>query len=136
MKVFFNAVLEPQKEGGFTVCFPDLPEAITEGKTEEEALDNASKVLTLTLDGRMDDGEIIPEPMHQGGVMVYPSPLCQSAILMRKSRMNRPLSDIAKTLQTSWTAAKRLENPHHATNIKQIDKAAAIFGKRLVLSFE
>jgi antitoxin HicB len=136
MKIFYNAILDPQVDGGFTVTFPDLPDAITEGDTEEEALFNASEVLTLTLDGRIDEGEDIPDPAYIGGVAIYPAPLCQSAILVRKSRQGRPLSDVARVLQTSWAAAQRLENPRHATNIRQLEKAASIFGKRLVLSFE
>jgi antitoxin HicB len=136
MKIAYNAILEPQPEGGFTVTFPDLPDAITEGDTEEESLFNAAEVLTLTLDGRMAEGEDIPEPVYQQGCAIYPAPMCQAALLVRKSRKNRPLSDIARVLQTSWAAAQRLENPHHATNIRQLEKAASIFGKRLVLSFE
>jgi antitoxin HicB len=129
-------MIEPQPEGGFTVTFPDLPDAITEGDTEEEALYNAAEVLTLTLDGRLEEGGTIPEPAYLEGVQIYPHPLCQAAVLVRKCRMDRPLSDIARVLQTSWAAAQRLENPHHATNIRQLDKVASVFGKRLVISFE
>ncbi len=136
MKIAYYARLEPQPDGGFTVTFPDLPEAITEGDTEEEAIYNASEVLTLTLDGRMAEGEPIPEPLYQEGMMIYPSPTCQAAILVRFSRQARPLSDIARTLHTSWAAAQRLENPRHATNIRQLERVASMFGKRLVLSFE
>ena len=136
MKIFYNAVLEPQPDGGFTVTFPDVPEAITEGDTEEEALFNASEVLTLTLEGRIDEGEEIPDQAFTGGVAVYPSPLCQAALLVRTSREGRPLSDLARGLQTSWAAAQRLENPRHATNIRQLERAASILGKRLVLAFE
>jgi len=136
MKIAYCALIEPQTGGGFTVTFPDLPDAITEGDTEEEALYNAAEVLTLTLDGRLEEGETIPEPAYHEGVVVYPYPLCQAAVLVRKSRMDRPMSDIARVLQTSWSAAQRLENPHHATNIRQLEKVASAFGKRLVLSFE
>jgi antitoxin HicB len=72
MKISYNAILTPQVGGGFTVTFPDLPDAITEGDSEEEALFNASEVLTLTLDGRIAEGEDIPEPVFRGGVAVYP----------------------------------------------------------------
>lgn len=136
MKISYNAILDPQPEGGFVVTFPDLPDAITEGDSEEESLYNASEVLTLTLDGRMEEGEDIPDALYQGGYAVYPAPTCQAALLVRMSRRNRPLSDVARALHTSWAAAQRLENPHHATNIRQLEKAASVFGKRLVLSFE
>ena len=56
----FAAVLAAQPEGGFTVTFPDIPEAITEGDDRDAALFNAVEVLTLCLEQRMEDGETIP----------------------------------------------------------------------------
>jgi antitoxin HicB len=44
------------------VQFVDFYEAFTEGDTMEKALFNAAEVLTLTLQGRMDEGQDIPEP--------------------------------------------------------------------------
>jgi antitoxin HicB len=37
----YAAVFAPQTEGGYTVTFPDLPEAITEGDDRDSALFNA-----------------------------------------------------------------------------------------------
>lgn len=136
MKIAYQAILDPQPEGGFTVVFPDLPDAITEGDSESEALFNAVEVLTLTLDGRMDEGGEIPEPSDHGGVWVSPAPSCQSALLVRLARNGKPLAEIARVLDTSWAAAQRLENPRHSTTIRQLDRVAAALGKKLVLSFE
>lgn len=136
MKIAYQARLEPQPGGGFTVTFPDLPDAITEGETEAEALFNAVEVLTLTLEGRIDEGEAIPKPGKHRGIWVSPSPACQAALLVRQIRAERPLSDLARTLETSWAAAQRLEDPHHATTVRQLDRVAAAYSKRLVLYFE
>ena len=73
-RIAYQAILAPQPEGGFTVTFTDLPDAITEGDSESEALFNAAEVLTLTLGGRMDEGDEIPEPSDHGGIWVLPSP--------------------------------------------------------------
>jgi len=135
MKITYQALLDPQPDGGFTVTFPDLPDAITEGESEAEALFNAAEVLTLTLEGRMDEGEAIPKPGKHRGICVSPSPACQAALLVRRTRAERPLSDLARALETSWAAAQRLEDPHHATTVRQLDRVAAAYGKRLVLSF-
>ena len=35
----YSVILEPQEGGGFTVLVPALPEVVTEGETEQEALD-------------------------------------------------------------------------------------------------
>ncbi len=37
MRYAYPYELLPQPEGGFTVTFPDVPEAITQGESEAEA---------------------------------------------------------------------------------------------------
>lgn len=56
----FTVVLEPQEEGGFTVLVPALPEVVTEGDTEVEALANAQEAIRLALSYRQDRGMTIP----------------------------------------------------------------------------
>jgi antitoxin HicB len=56
----FSVVLEPQEGGGFTVLVPALPEVVTEGDTEEEALANAREAIRAILDYRRDHGIAIP----------------------------------------------------------------------------
>lgn len=138
MNIRYPVILQPQLEGGFTVTFPDLEEAVTEGDSLEEALFNAADVLTLTLEARMAEGMNIPMPssLTPGAYEVSPSAQVQAALLVKLCRGGRPLSDLARNLETSWPAAARLENPRHWPTLKQLDRAASAFGKRLVLSFE
>jgi antitoxin HicB len=56
----FSVILEPQPEGGFTVLVPALPEIITEGDTEDEALAMAEDAIRLVLEDRAARGERIP----------------------------------------------------------------------------
>ena len=56
----FSVVLEPQEGGGFTVLVPALPEVVTEGETEQEALANAEEAIRAILDYRRDQGMTIP----------------------------------------------------------------------------
>jgi antitoxin HicB len=56
----FSVVLEPQEEGGFTVLVPALPEVVTEGDTEEEALANAEEAIRAVLAYRREQGMTIP----------------------------------------------------------------------------
>jgi antitoxin HicB len=56
----FSVVLEPQPEGGFTVFVPALPEIVTEGDTEEEALAMAEDAIRLVVADRAARGEEIP----------------------------------------------------------------------------
>ncbi|MDC7788434.1 type II toxin-antitoxin system HicB family antitoxin [Rhodoplanes sp. TEM] len=57
----FSVVLEPQPDGGFTVAVPALPEVVTEGDTEDEALANAGEAIRAILAYRRDKGLTIPD---------------------------------------------------------------------------
>jgi len=54
----YTVVLEPAEEGGYTVRVPALPEVVTEGDTEAEALKMAKDAIELVLASRRERGEI------------------------------------------------------------------------------
>ena len=139
MKIAYPVSFEPQPEGGFTVTFPDFPEAITEGDTIEQARFNATECLSLVLDVRMELEDSIPFPMPSEEVeVVEPDAATQAALLVHLTRESehKSLSELAHALGSFWPAVKRLENPRHSPTIKQLERAAAALGKRLVLSFD
>jgi antitoxin HicB len=56
----FSVILEAQPEGGFAVLVSALPEIVTEGDTEEEALAMAEDAIRLVLADRAARGESTP----------------------------------------------------------------------------
>lgn len=56
----YSVILEPIEEGGFQVFVPALPEVVTGGDTEEEALVMAREAIELVLQSRAERGEEIP----------------------------------------------------------------------------
>ena len=56
----FAVVLEPEEEGGFTVRVPALPEIVTNGKDEREALAMAEDAIRLVLEDCAARGEPVP----------------------------------------------------------------------------
>jgi predicted RNase H-like HicB family nuclease len=64
MRQFTYAVrLTPDRaDGGYVVTCRDLPEAITQGESIQEALTEAADCLEEAIAGRMDDRRDIPEP--------------------------------------------------------------------------
>jgi antitoxin HicB len=56
----FTVVLQPQEEGGFTVSVPALPEVVTEGDSEAEAMLMAEEAIRAVLAYRRDHGIPIP----------------------------------------------------------------------------
>ena len=138
MDIRYPATLERQKDGTFFVHFLDLPDTFTEGATKEEALFNAVEVLSAMLAWRLDESKDVPAPRQKekGAHYIAPDAKTQAAMLLRLARGERTLSDLARALETSWPAAKRLEDPTHWPSLKTLDRAAAALGKRLVLTFE
>ena len=138
MEIRYPATVTEQADGSFLVSFIDLPDTFTEGKTKEEAVFNASEVLSGMLAWRLDEAKDVPAPSLQveGAQYIAPDAKTQAAMLLRLARGERSLSDLARALETSWPAAKRLENPSHWPSLKTLDRAAAALGKRLVLVLE
>ena len=50
-------VLEEQEEGGYTIYVPSLPGCISQGETNEEAIQNIKEAIELYLEA--DENEII-----------------------------------------------------------------------------
>ena len=138
MEIRYPATVEEQGDGSFLVRFVDLADTFTEGQTREEALFNASEVLSAMLAWRLDEAKDVPAPTLKvkGAHYIAPDAKTQAAMLLRLARGERTLSDLARSLATSWPAAKRLEDPTHWPSLKTLDRAAAALGKRLVLSLE
>ena len=137
MKIWYPCKIQKDEDEKYFVTFPDFPETLTEGDTEEEALFNASEALNLTLEGRAAEGIEIPlPPQEESPTMVYPSSRVQAALLVRFNRKGRKKADIARSLGTSWPVISNMEDLHHWTTLRQLDKTASILGKRLVVSFE
>jgi antitoxin HicB len=57
----YAVVLEPETDGGFTVRVPALPEIVSYGDDEGEALAMAEDAIRLVIEDRLARGEAIPE---------------------------------------------------------------------------
>lgn len=68
MDYVYEAILE-WDDDGYTVSFPQIPEAVTFGSTREEAVKRAHEVLTLSLAERLEEGEAIPEQEHTAEIV-------------------------------------------------------------------
>lgn len=67
VRMQFKIHLTPAEEGGYVVTFPDVPEAITQGDTEEEALRNGLDALITALDFYFEDRRTVPIPRVTSG---------------------------------------------------------------------
>src|SRR5205807_7593083 len=72
----YPARLEADEDGRLVVHFPDLPEALTDGADEPEALAEAADCLSEALAARIVNDEDIPTPsrLRRGQHLVAPDP--------------------------------------------------------------
>lgn len=141
MNVLYPAEITFDKsDNRYLVKFIDIPEAITEGESEEEALFNASEALTLAIEGRMEEGIEVPQPSkcREQQKIISPSVRAQASLLIRWAKLSgdHTTSEIARSLNTSWPAVSRLEDPKHWPSLRQLEKIAHVLGQQLIISME
>ncbi len=90
----YPATVEAQSDGHFLVRFVDLPDTFTEGEPEEEALFNASEVLSAMLAWRLAGAQDVPAPSPKvrGAFYVEPDAKTQAAMRLRLGRNDRGFS--------------------------------------------
>jgi len=63
-RLTYTAVLTPGEDGFVCAQIAEVPEAISQGRTLEEATANVVEALELALQRRRDEGETLPGPAH------------------------------------------------------------------------
>jgi antitoxin HicB len=58
--ITYSAVLTPGEDGWICAQIAEVPEAISQGRTLEEAIANVTEALELALEWRRDEGEALP----------------------------------------------------------------------------
>ncbi|MDR2893823.1 MAG: type II toxin-antitoxin system HicB family antitoxin [Deltaproteobacteria bacterium] len=135
----FPVTLTPDKDaGGFVVTFSDIPEAITQGETREEALKMAEEALEAALEFYFEDSRAVPVPSkakREQDVITLPASLSAKILLLNEmlSQNVRP-AELARRMGTTPQAVNRLTNLQHTTRIDGIDAALRVLGKSLEVS--
>ena len=65
----FIAIVHKEANTDFGVSFPDFPGCITAGESIDEAKDLAQEVLTLHIQGMLEDGDKLPTPSKLENIM-------------------------------------------------------------------
>lgn len=133
----FPAHLEAQPEGGFTVTFRDVPEAITQGDSREEALSEAVDALVTAMEFYFDDGRPVPSPSKaRKGEEEVSLPVSISAKVLLLNAMleerKRP-ADLARAMRVKPQEVNRIMDLHHATKIDTVADALRALGRRFDL---
>ena len=134
----FPVTLTPDEaDGGFVVTFHDIPEAITQGETVEEALAMAHEALETAMEFYFEDNRAVPAPLKpKRGQHVVELPVSLSAkvlLLNEMVKQNIRPAELARRLNTTPQEVNRLTNLRHITRIDGIAAALHALGKHLDL---
>lgn len=132
----YPATFTPET-GGFVVTFRDIPEAITQGDDEADALEMARDVLLSAMDFYFEDKRPVPPPSAPlPGERMISLPLSVSAkVLLLNELINQGVrpSDLARRMGVKPQEINRVLDLGHATKIDTIAQAMAALGKTLTL---
>ena len=136
-RLAYPANLERQDGGAVLVSFPDIPEALTEGTTEGDALAEAEDCLIAALGGYIQARRNIPRPSPaQGRVLVALPALVAAKTALYGAMRAQGVGNtaLAERLGISEGAVRRLVDPDHRSHIGQVEVALHALGQRLVVA--
>jgi antitoxin HicB len=136
----YPARLSSEKEGGFTVVFVDLPEAITSGTDRQDALVQAADCLHEALAGRVARRESVPAPSQpkRGQALVsVPLEFAPKLALYQAMREQAVTNmELARRLGVTETVVRRMLDPRHATHPARMQRALLSLGIRVSVHVE
>ena len=133
----YPALFQAAAEGGYTVTFRDIPEAITQGEDLEEARAMAADALLTAMDFYFEDERAVPKPSKAWAGEQYvdlPPSVWGKVLLLNEmlAQQIRP-SELARRLGSTPQTVTRLVDLHHATKVDELARALGALGKRLDL---
>ena len=129
-----------EKPNVLVVTFRDVPEAITQGQGEKDAVWQAADCLEEAIAGRIADGREIPHATKatRGERLIpVPAPMAAKAALyvaMREAAITNV--QLARRLGCDEREVRRMLDPRHPTKLPRIKEALEVLGKRLVVGVE
>ena len=119
------------------IRFPDVPEALTSGRDEAEALREAEDALIAALGGYLIARRQVPRPssLRTGQRLVALPALVAAKLALHEAMRDVGMSNIAlaKRLALSEGAVRRLLDLDHRSHIGQVERALGALGRRLVV---
>ncbi len=132
----YPATFTPET-GGFVVTFRDIPEAITQGDDEADAVFMATDVLQCAIGVYFDEKRPVPAPSNpKKGERLIALPASVAAkVLLLNEMLKQHIQpvELARRLDTTRQEVNRLIDLRHTTKIDRIAEALASLGRHLEL---
>lgn len=134
----YPARIEPDPEGGWSIRFRDLPDAISQADIDEDPVDMAEGCVQAAIEGRLLCHEIVPMPSNpRPGEVMVAVPLetaTKAALLQRVAECGLSQSALAKTVGLDEKEIRRMLDPSHSTKLPRIARVLRALGKELHLT--
>jgi antitoxin HicB len=133
----YLALFEPDHEtGGYVVTFPDFGYGVTQGETDEEAMEMAQDLLMLTIGDYIRESRPLPTPRRHrdSKFRSVALPALQAAkVDLYSTFMESGLkkAELARRIGIPKTHIERLFSLRHHSRLNRIEAAFAALGKRL-----
>lgn len=125
-------------DGELTVSFPDVPEALTSGDNEADAMDAAADCLLVALGGYVEARRALPRPSRakRGRRTVTLPPLAGAKLALYQTMLEQKISNVAlaERLDMQEGAVRRMLHLGHRSHIDQIARALAELGQRIAVT--
>jgi antitoxin HicB len=140
MNFVYPVTLTPDTDGGFVVTFRDWPEAITQGETRDQALEEAADCLEEAVAARIDDRGEIPlpsSPMADDATVAVPiTTALKAALYLAVREAGIGTSELARRLAVNEKEARRLLDPRHGSKAAALERALLAVGRRLAVEVQ
>ena len=134
MNMSYPVTLKSYRGGRVGAFFADVPEAITAGTNEAEALDRAQDALLVALSSYLDDGRPLPVPSKaKRGQPVVVLPLraaIKLAIHEAMCEQGVTQAQLGEMLGIDGRQVRRILNLDHESKLSQLEAALAALGLR------
>ena len=138
--LLYPATVRPDGNS-FTLIFPDIPGAHTNGDTREDALEHAPNALHTAMAMLMERNLDIPEPgkLRRGAVLVGLRSVTSDAKVelykaLRASGVRK--AELARRMGIHKQQIDRLLDIDHASRIEQLEAAFAALQMRLTVNIQ
>ncbi|MBI5521042.1 MAG: XRE family transcriptional regulator [Desulfarculus sp.] len=135
--IAYPVILTLDSNGTFIAQFPDVPEALTVGSDQADALYWAQDALVVALSGYLDDRRDIPQPSKpkRGQKLVALPPLVALKLAIYQAMRDQGLSqaELATRLKCDSRQVRRLLDLDHNSRLDLLAEALKALGKRLVI---
>lgn len=125
-------------EDGYVIKFRDIPEAITQGSSFEEAVSMAEDALITALEFYFEDNRLVPMPSKQkeGDILIaLPASAFIKVLLLNTMLQERVTQTaLAKRMGIKPQQVTRLVNLKHTTKIDNLACAFKAMGKELLIN--